>query len=218
MTLPVKEERMITLHRALKQFDLECAWEYVKEAHTDGLGYHNLDHIEIAMMTAQYLACAEGGNIRLAIITAMVHDLQHTGKGPDADNVERAIFCLHDLISCEDPKFLSKMEQNIVEQAVRCTMFAEGKFPIAPRTLQDRIMRDADLWNIHLEPKNACHMILGLGKELGAWNESTLAQGIENTVAFYKTVTWHTHTGLMLAERVDSRAEELRRRYGNCKQ
>lgn len=214
MALPEKEAVVSLARWARKYYDLQDAWAFVKSIHTPKLAYHNLTHLRIVTGAAVSLAWRTGADPRLAAIAAMFHDAGHAGHSRtqlDDANVETALYWLETYNNlgdkyCTKP-LLDKEELVLVSYAIRSTMYLGGAFPNPPTTPLACVLRDADLWNPHLRPANLRHMVAGLGKELQAWDETTLDVGFENVIKFFETVTWHTKPGQGAAKDVRTRLQ-----------
>lgn len=187
---------------AVKKLGLEKLWHYVHEHHTKGLGYHNLNHIRTVTGMAYELAILEGADVYVCVITAMFHDIGHQGRGGphDADNIQIALN--HLTLAYGLPTHPG------VQRALIATQYDGHDFPNTPITLEDKVLRDADLCLPFLAPDNARTLMTGLGKELGLWDEHTLySKGLPDSIDFYAGVRWQTTTA------IDRRDECMRRVY-----
>lgn len=207
--LPEQEQILTRLPNRLAAFGLGPLWQWIKHHHTKDLGYHNRTHLKVVAAVAAHLADLNGSDIRLAIIAGMFHDFQHTGEGPDSKNVKIAIAGLRRAWSMRIVD-LTDAEFRTVQHAILCTTYEDGQFLYEPISALEEAVRDADLWNINLNPTNARHMILGLGRELGLWNATTLGHGIDLTEQFLSKVIWYTAEGQAHSVHVRTRLNVIR--------
>lgn len=197
----------------IDSYNLEQVWNFVKAFHTPNLGYHNLEHLKVVTGAAAWLSLREGVDPKLPVIAAMFHDMGHTGKQPDTQNVDLAISWFRR--ACE-AKYsyrpllsLSYAEESRIVDAIRSTTYEGGEFPFGPRSPEGKILRDADLWNPHLLSLNAKTMIAGLGRELGAWTHSNRSKGLISNYEFFTKVVWFTKTAQDMAPAAMQHLKEL---------
>lgn len=127
------------MNNIIKNYGLDADWEwFVKFNPSNNLPYHNKYHAECMVKN-----CYEGAQYynlpwdttRNLLLAAIYHDFGHTGgEEPDSENIRRALH--HGLFSIrkEVPKIL-----------IDCILCTEYPFTVEPYTIEQRIIRDADL-------------------------------------------------------------------------
>lgn len=199
----------------LEKYRLHDAWKRICQRQAEN-PYHGCGHLYATMSAAIFLAESSGHDPHISLIAAMFHDAGHTGKTPDSINVNRSVFEFYMATNPQQgPKLLHLTETEIllVAGAIQSTLCINGSFPIDPVNPYECIMRDADLWNPHLSPRNALHLIRAVGVETGGWNHDTTVDGILKTLDFFENVTWWTETANNMKLYVHRNLNILLRRY-----
>lgn len=130
---------------------------------SNGVPYHNLDHmLTVVKWCGRLSGMCEllPAEEKALILAAIFHDYDHTaGVADDAVNIERALKGLTEFAEIHriDEELLLAASANI-----RVTQFP---FILAPQTISQKIIRDADLLQ-SLEPDRQEVLIGGLRKEL----------------------------------------------------
>jgi hypothetical protein len=122
----------------LEIYKLEKVWGWFEKLNlSNNLPYHNLFHAKCMVEN-----CYDGAQhhnmpyeaTKLLLTAAMYHDFNHSGGAlPDSENIKRAYHGVRGIFA--EP-------HNIIVRCIRCT---EYPFIRIPRTLEERIIRDADL-------------------------------------------------------------------------
>lgn len=136
--------------------------------------YHNVTHELQAVYysNAAYLHSDEynQSDAKLLSIAALFHDHNHSGgMYKDDVNIEVALDAVNRLMNswvCTD--YMSDTQLETVCDIIRCTTYMNGRFPIEPKNILERCMRDADLCSIY-SPEGQ-QLLHGLPVELNVAN------------------------------------------------
>lgn len=140
--------RAITLIRARQlasDYDLKHAFKYFWERNTSaGLSYHNRYHACWLMVKVDEMGTelqVPGVNLRALVLAAMFHDMNHSGgTRPDSENIEEAMEDLE--YACEDEP---RVGEDTILRALELIRVTEFPFIRVPKTLEEKIIRDADI-------------------------------------------------------------------------
>jgi uncharacterized protein len=102
---------------------------------------HNMDHVVCVVGLAKRIGAEEGANLRVVIPSAYLHDLAVTpGKFglPQAQRPTRAVDSL-----LRDLDF-TREELSQVKHSIRCASYYSMLQGIQPKTLEAKVVRDAD--------------------------------------------------------------------------
>lgn len=185
---------------ALKNYELESLWDFIRMFHTPDLGYHNLDHLQKVAAVATWLALRQNlpaPMVRLACISGLVHDFGHSGDLAVSDlaNVTASLNHFEHMLKggvVQVPQQLN----GIVELAIRSTVYDRKNrvFPNEPQGPISRILRDADVWLPNTPDLPNVRVLSGLRFELKMtetpWDEFLVANS-----EFYRGITWYTMDG-----------------------
>jgi hypothetical protein len=168
------------------RYYFQILWEYAKNLNHP---YHNFRHI-LHVTYAVYRMCEHYVGLglitplqaRFALIAALFHDFDHTGKpGPDSVNTARAIAGLHRHVLDEDRPYLGKMDGMIRD------MEFPHQLPSASLSLLHRMLRDADMVQA-LDPVWLQEVVFGLAKERDVPPFEVLRQQVD----FLQKLEFHT--------------------------
>lgn len=164
--------------------------------HEDGLGdalidlalagfhinnpYHNITHELQAVYysNAAFLHSDEYNisDAKLLSIAALFHDHNHSGGlYKDDVNIEIAVNAVNLLLNpytndymSDTQEYMSDTQLETVCDIIRCTTYMNGRFPIEPKNILERCMRDADLCSIY--SSEGQQLLHGLPVELNVAN------------------------------------------------
>lgn len=194
------------------EFDLMCAnfgitefAQYVQQHNTAKLNpYHNTPHCfgvaHLAFRIGAYDPCiiSSMSSLRGMLVGCLFHDFDHTGKNvADLENIERALLGLK-AAQQETDKPLSETEY---ETAQRCIRVTEFPFVRVPETIEERIIRDADLLYVTTHP-NHLIVLRGLHSEMSANGKTsqTFEEFLPGNDDFMDSCTFYTHAGKTMFE------------------
>lgn len=188
----------VSIESLLQSIGLDTALAFYKlNCKSQNLPYHNKRHTynmvgRCYRMATEYHLPMQ--SLKQLLLAALFHDFNHSGKSTgiihDRHNIEAAIAAVKDFFySLENgacPEFNQQDLFNV------CRIIACTEFPFAhePITIEQRIIRDADLLEIS-EPGWYSHVILGLSEELGI-QEVIMVQ---NQATFLEACTFYTKVG-----------------------
>jgi hypothetical protein len=145
--------------------------------------YHNFVHAMVTCLTADrlYQSFAEGtseAGRRQLFIASLFHDAGHSGgKYCDAINIAQAISYLQ-LYEIN----LTVEGFNAAARMIQCTLFDNGRFPVAPVTLEQQCLRDADLLGF-LSPVYPW-LLEGLAQEVGPFTLQSNLKFLQGCMLF----------------------------------
>lgn len=131
--------------------------------------YHNLIHCYqvyeacVNLLTLQQLEISDE-----LIWASIYHDYNHSGGSePDTINIQRAIDGVNEGINEFYSLYPEHPSVNIetIESLIKCTTFI-GHFPTEPTTIEECVIRDADLMTIFAGHEIAVLLTKGLYKEI----------------------------------------------------
>lgn len=176
----------------LAKHRLGNALGYVQlENQSNGVPYHNLDHMltvtkwcgRIASMMA-----LDATEEKALLLAAIFHDFNHTaGKEEDHANIELAVAGLRRF--CE----IHRMEDEIRDLAIDNIRVTEYPFIYEPKTLAQKIIRDADIMQSP-EPNRVEVLATGLRRELEVKfkRKITRSEFCKNQVSFLEGIKLYT--------------------------
>ncbi|MCX8176143.1 MAG: HD domain-containing protein [Candidatus Bathyarchaeota archaeon] len=103
---------------------------------------HNFEHVRCVVNLAKKIGKIEGANLRIVIPAAYLHDVNPEGKN------SKFSYTTMDS-SMEAENFLKKVSFNLdeilkVKEAIISTSFTMHEMGISPKTLEAKVVRDAD--------------------------------------------------------------------------
>ncbi|BAG41490.1 metal dependent phosphohydrolases like protein [Ralstonia phage phiRSL1] len=118
--------------------------------------YHNSDHCLLVGYHAWAAASYDHASYalrKMALVAGLLHDIGHSGgQHADVSNVGYALERISkELRSERGSTLVLSNYQNVVKEAIRCTMYdaVQKKFPVEPSHDLGRWLRDADLCMIY---------------------------------------------------------------------
>lgn len=168
------------------------AFKWICENSTSkALPYHNMEHTLVVFKNcyeaSNYYKLDEiyGDYVETELcLAALFHDMNHSGSGPDDENIEMAIESFENFISevgGDINEDLNPQSVNNIKSLIKLTKFPHEDDEIsAGITIQQKIMRDSDMMSA-VEENWLQTTIFGLGEEFKS--ESTLHQ-INNQIKF----------------------------------
>lgn len=114
------------------------------------------------------------------VVASLFHDHNHSGGNVTDDiNIERATNFLKRGMGVSDR----------VLDLIRVTQFTDGKFPIEPKTLSEKCMRDADLMTIYSIEGH--HLVIGLFEEMSGKNFGDFTENeVKETLSKNENFLW----------------------------
>lgn len=179
-------------HLYLAKNGLNHALAYVQiENPSNKVPYHNLDHMLTVVKWCGRLAglCSLTALEEKALILAAIfHDFDHTAGAEDDDvNIQRALTGLKRFGE------IHRVDEELLNLAVDNIQVTQFPFIHEPKTVSQKIIRDADLLQ-SLEPNRQEVLIDGLRKELEVKFKRKITRGefCENQVKFLDGLKLYT--------------------------
>jgi hypothetical protein len=182
-------KRLAKLDAIFKELNLSSYHLTNIKAFNSTQPYHNYQH-----MITVAINCYEAGvqyqlaphALRMLVIAALYHDIDHTGNGiiPDAVNIEKAVALTEVLLISEIEPTVTPQEIIKIQNLIRSTETGTGK---TPATLLEQIIHDSDLLQSTEEDHE--QWFTALTQETG------YLVNIETTIEWYKTQKLYTTWG-----------------------
>lgn len=171
----------------IRNYNLWWEWDkFVRSNPSNNLPYHNQFHaqcmIENCYEGAQYYNLPRD-TTREILVAAMFHDFAHSGgKTPDSINVQKAL--------------AESQAHNFSKTVFDCIKCTEYPFVVEPYTIEQRIIRDADLMQFRF-PNWEDMLLVQLKKEIeiAQCKEITEDEMIAGQREFWKGITFFTEWG-----------------------
>lgn len=156
--------------------------------------YHNGRHADCVTQTAIYAYTYEDGARPTPelMFSALFHDYDHSGGYADDEwNVNRATDAVRKFRG--HPRLVG-VDIQVITSNIMCTYFDGTGFPVEPRTLEQKALRDADLMAIYESDAGA--QLYGLFRELRVRRpELELKEFIEGNKNFLIAAPMYTKYG-----------------------
>lgn len=187
--------------------DLTELWRWVRRSNQGAtLPYHGNLHLSLVTGMAYVLACDEGADLGVCMVAAMLHDYDHRGPlaKSDRENIAEAIKAV---AWAENVSMIPRsIDYDHVVHTIEATRYEkEGGFMVEPTTPEQRVLRDADVWHIHMPVTLGLLMTINLGTELSRWDASNYRDSLGAQQDFYAGLTWFTQRGQALQHLVAGR-------------
>ena len=131
--------------------------------------YHNLIHCWQVYKACENLLQLHDLEPSDELIWASIfHDYNHSGgRDFDTANIEKAILGVNEGIKQFRDQYPDQppVDINIIESMIKCTLYI-GTFPNEPKSLEEQVLRDADLMTAFVENDIAVILMKGLYKEM----------------------------------------------------
>lgn len=169
--------------------------------------YHNLVHCNQVRQSCAGILRAMDLTPSIELEWASIfHDYDHTGgKEPDGVNIALAqagVYKQIDKFNSYIPKFSNhKADIDKIFSLIKVTSFINGEFPYDPESLDEMIIRDADLMSIFADRDVALYLTNGLYQELLLkFPTMTREEFWEKNVNFLTNAEWYTEPVKYLVE------------------
>lgn len=179
-------------HLYLAKNGLNHALAYVQiENPSNKVPYHNLDHMLTVVKWCGRLSgmcCLTPEEEKALILAAIFHDYDHSaGVEEDSVNINRAVAGLMKFAA------IHRVDVDLIAAAVDNIQVTQFPFIHEPKTVSQKIIRDADLLQ-SLEPNRQEVLIDGLRKELEVKFKRKITRGefCENQVKFLDGLKLYT--------------------------
>lgn len=150
------------------------------------LTYHNNKHIiyvfDIATDIAENMGLNENEIVEIGI-ACLFHDINHSGKLTDKENLNIAIKEFNKFINLNPYDFSIYSTTNIIEM-IMCTEFPKKK---EPTTIQEKIVMDSDLLQA-FDSDWFLSTVVGLSKE----HNVSINKALQNQIIFINNVSYYT--------------------------
>lgn len=178
--------------------------------------YHNYKHCNDVTTWCEKILLHEGiTQLSPELLwAALFHDYNHSGGLlPDSENIKNARIGLTVKYKHYTQGYAFQFQTGYVlakaHEIIDCTLFDNG-FPNTPRSLDQQVIRDADLMSVFLPLEESLVMCNGLYQELLVKQPLLTKQDYwSKNVEFLSNVTWFTSYGKLLSKSLPEKLKEL---------